>query len=102
MQHLNCRFAWLVGVWALFVGLGGCGRPATKAECEEIVERMARLQIESTRPARPETIQVEVEQTKAKLHDKTMEYCVGKRVTNRAMECVRKATTAEAVELCFR
>ena len=85
----------------LAAGLGGCGRPATRAECDEIVERMARLQLESTRPARPETIEAKVEQTKAKLVDKTKEYCLGKRVTNRAMECVRSAQTAEAVELCF-
>jgi hypothetical protein len=40
----------------------GCGRPATQAECEEIVERTARLKIQETRPGREQTVEREVAQ----------------------------------------
>jgi len=90
----------LIAIALTLVGTG-CGRPATEAECEEIVERTARLRIQETRPGRAETVDREVEELKAKLRDRT-EGCVGKRVTARAMKCVREAESSEAVQQCFR
>ena len=80
----------------------GCGRPATEAECEEIVERTARLKIQETAPARPETVDKEVSRLKESLRGKILEGCVGKRITNSAMVCVREAETSDAVQECFK
>ncbi len=80
----------------------GCGRPATETDCDEIVERTARLKIQETRPGREETVEHEVEQLKVKLRDKTMQGCVGKRITARAMACVREASSSVAIQECFR
>ncbi len=64
---------------------------------------MARLQLkESLGTQNEKTIQAEVEETKHSLKDSTMKDCVGKRITDSALECVRNAKTAkEAVEDCF-
>jgi small lipoprotein (TIGR04454 family) len=94
------RFLVLAGVAITVVA--GCGRPATEAECEEIVERTARLKIQETSPMREEAVDSEVAELKDKLRDKIMQGCVGKRVTQRAMRCVRDAPTSEAVKECFR
>ena len=81
----------------------GCGHPATVAECEEIIEQVARLELRATLGAANEkAILAEIDATKRDLKDSTMKDCVGKRITNKALECVRNASTADqAAEDCF-
>lgn len=79
-----------------------CGRPATEAECEEIVERIARLQLEADGPARAETVAAEVEAFKAGVRERVRAECVGKPMPARVLDCARAATRVEAVEECFR
>ena len=81
----------------------GCGHPATVEECEEIIEQVARLELKATLGAANEkAIASEIDATKRALKDSTMKDCVGKRITNKALECVRNAATAdEAAEDCF-
>jgi len=79
----------------------GCGHPASVDECEEIVERIARLELEK-RKIDPTEVAAEIESTKKAVRNSTMKECVGKRITTRAMECVRKAKTSqEIVDVCF-
>ena len=78
-----------------------CGEPATVQQCEEIVERIARLEIEQRR-VQPADVDSEIEETKRALRETTMKDCVGKRVTQKAMTCVREARTSkQIVEQCF-
>ncbi len=85
-------FAWLAF---------GCGYPATVEECEEIVERIARLELEK-RKVDPSEVAAEIESTKKAVRESTMKECVGKRITKQAMECVRRAKTSqEIVDACF-
>lgn len=85
-------------------GLGalGCGRPATQAECEEIVERVVRLHLEATRRERPESMAGEVAEFKERVRERTRSACVGKPVTARALACAREASDVDALEDCFR
>lgn len=101
--------SWGLGSWGLLVSLvslvtlAGCGRPATEQECEEIVDRIARLAATSQGSERAEVVEQLVQEAKEKARkDKTMELCVGNRVTESAMTCVRQATTAENVKKCFQ
>lgn len=79
-----------------------CGRPATQKDCEEIVNRVAALEYQEASkdkdpidPDRLETIQ-------ARVHNVMMKDCVGKRITEDALRCVRQArTSAEIREKCF-
>mgnify|MGYP000899659836 CR=1 FL=1 len=79
-----------------------CGRSATEADCEEIVERIARLQLEADGPARAETVAAEVEAFKARARERVRAECVGKPMSARVLGCARAATRVEAVEECFR
>ena len=91
-------------VLALLVALSaaGCGHKASVAECEEIVERIARLELEKRNPNNQPAVEEEIESTKKSLRDTTMKDCVGKRITASAMKCVRNAKTSkEIVEDCF-
>lgn len=96
------RWRSVLSVAVVAIGVDACGRPATEAECEEIVERIARLQIEADRPGRPEAIAAEVAAFKERERERVRSACVGKPVTERALACARSATRAEAVEACFR
>jgi hypothetical protein len=80
----------------------GCGHPATERECEEIVERIAVLELGGVDAGR-EMVADEVKNAKESFRKEMRKKCVGRRVTNAAMECVRKATASRQIEdECFR
>ncbi|HVU02617.1 MAG TPA: hypothetical protein VHE30_12735 [Polyangiaceae bacterium] len=75
----------------------GCGRPATEAECDEIVGRIAELELREAKSADPADVQRQVTETKEAFRSKMKTQCVGKRVTDYALRCVRNAKTAEEI-----
>jgi hypothetical protein len=97
----SSRAAWLLPL-AVALASVGCGHPATVEECDEIVERIARLELEKRNPTDTAVVEEEVEATQQSLRESTMKDCVGKRITSRAMECVRNAKTSkEIIDDCF-
>lgn len=81
--------------------LAGCGHPATVEECEEIVARIAELEI-AERGTVPEGERAgEIERLKKSVRESTMKECVGNRITDGAMECVRTAKQSKDVIRCF-
>jgi hypothetical protein len=89
----------------LILGLSsaGCGHPATVTECDQIVERIARLELHARADLRDKgALEQQVNLLKKDLKQSTMRDCVGKRITHRAMACVNRAqTSAQIVEDCF-
>ena len=85
---------------ASMLALTGCGHPASVAECEQIVERIARLELEQ-RGLDPKAVSDEVESTKQAMRDRTMKECVGRRITEKALRCVHDAKRSEQIEQCF-
>lgn len=82
--------------------LVGCGHPATVTECEEIVERIARLELKKVYGDSPEELHRKTDSTKRQLRDSMMKECVGKRITDKAMQCVRTAEKSEQIlEQCL-
>src|ERR1041384_8383584 len=76
----------------------GCGHPATDKECQEIVERIAILELEkATGSNDPKSVGAQVDETKKALAPNTMKDCVGKRITERAMQCVRSAKSSQQI-----
>jgi hypothetical protein len=94
------RVSYLLGVLLLV----GCGHPATEQECQEIVERVAKLEIQQSKlVSDPTLMRQQIDTTKKSLKETTLKDCVGKRITDRAMNCVRTAKTSqEIVGSCFR
>jgi hypothetical protein len=82
--------------------LGGCGHRATEKECEEIVERVARLELERAKVG-PEMLASELKIAKESFRKDMGRRCVGRRVTEEAMSCVRSAKSSQEIEeVCFR
>lgn len=79
----------------------GCGRRATKADCEIIVDRMVVVKLKSkniTDPASIEKMQGDLR----KDADTDLQGCVGRRITDSAMACIKKADTEDAIIKCLR
>jgi hypothetical protein len=101
MAPMFFRPGLVTGSLALF-GLAGCGHPATERECEEIVERIAVLELGGV-DAGKDVVAEEVKNAKESFRREMQKKCVGRRITNDAMECVRRATASRQIEdECFR
>jgi len=86
----------------LAVGVMGCGHRATEKECEEIVERVATLELQGAKVG-AETMASELKIAKASFQKDVRQRCMGRRITDAAMSCVRAAKTAQEIEdVCFR
>jgi len=78
----------------------GCGRPATLDECNEIVTRITQLELKA-RGSAGQSAEM-VKETLDALRKTTMKDCVGRRIDDGAMACVRGANSAaQIVSECF-
>jgi hypothetical protein len=89
---------WLALV--ALASLGGCGRKATVEDCEQIVRRIAELELQPVVPK--EELGAEVQQTLQSFRERALADCVGRRITQSSLSCVASAKTAESViDDCF-
>ena len=72
-----------------------CGHPATEGECREILRAAARLELKSRLDDSKELIDQETAALEASMKGPMMDKCVGKRITDSALACVRAAKTAD-------
>lgn len=78
----------------------GCGRKATVEDCEQIVRRIAELELTGVVPQ--EELSTEVAEAQQRFRERALADCVGRRITEGALSCVASAKTAEAViDDCF-
>jgi hypothetical protein len=82
----------------------GCGHPASVKECEEIADRVTQLELKSSLAGRdPDTAKEQLERTRSWVKESQLKSCVGRRITDAAMQCVRAATQAQEItDRCFR
>jgi hypothetical protein len=82
----------------------GCGHPATEQECQEIADRVTKLELQSSAVGRdPDTAKEQLERTRNWVKESQLKECVGRRITDAAMQCVRTATKAQDItDRCFR
>jgi hypothetical protein len=66
-----------------------------------IFEKSAELQLKDQNLTDPGVVAERVGAFKAARGEALIEKCLGRTMTNRALECVKKATTAEAVDRCL-
>jgi hypothetical protein len=97
--HRGAVFCRLV-LLALLAPLAACGRKATVEDCEQIVRRIAELELQGVVPK--ETLGAEVQDAQQSFRERALADCVGRRITESSLACVASAKTAEAViDDCF-
>lgn len=95
----NLKRFWPSGLFCLLLA---CGRPATESECNEIVTRVATLEYQAASKSQDPVDPASIETIRARVKGAMMKNCVGKRITAKAMACVRAAKTSKEVEdVCF-
>jgi hypothetical protein len=86
---------------ALFaVELSGCGRRATPADCQLIVDRSVELSMKETDETDPKLVAAREAEVRSKLGDE-LKSCESLRVTDKTMACVRGASTTEELDKCL-
>jgi hypothetical protein len=93
MRHLVCGLVLLA--------LSGCGRNATREDCESIVDRNVEVQLRALGVTDSDLVEKRKNELRAAMKG-DIETCVGKRVTDRMMACVRTAETADQIDKCLR
>lgn len=81
--------------------LAGCGHPASRAECDELFAKNAEIELRAQRITDPKLVAERTAAARAAEGDAFAARCVGRRITRRAMACVRRAATAEQVDRCL-
>ncbi|MGH7294295.1 MAG: hypothetical protein ACRELB_05155 [Polyangiaceae bacterium] len=80
----------------------GCGRRATHADCQLIVDRSVELQMKEMSETDPVVVAKREAEVRAELDDQ-IKSCEGeRRVTEKTMGCVRSATTTVDLDKCLR
>ena len=93
------RVAFTIAIAAACVA---CGHPATKAECEEIFRRSAEIELAARKITDKSSVAKHIERARAAKGEKILKDCVGKRITDDAMSCVRRASTAGELDTCLQ
>jgi hypothetical protein len=78
-----------------------CGRPATREDCELIIDRNVELQMKQMQITEQAAIDKRKAEIRATMADQ-LKGCVGKRVTDKMMACVRTAGSADEIDQCLR
>lgn len=79
----------------------GCGRKATREDCEIVVDRNVELQLKALGVTDPAVVAKRRDEMRSSMKD-DIDRCVGKRVTDGNMACVKTAETAEKIDKCLR
>lgn len=85
----------------LLVLLAGCGRKATRGDCEAVVDRNVEVKLKAEGTVDPTVIEKRKEELRASLRE-DIDRCVGKRVTDSMLACVKSADTPEQIDKCLR
>ncbi|MFO0678297.1 MAG: hypothetical protein U0169_17300 [Polyangiaceae bacterium] len=99
--HSRRTFVAAIAVASLSFGMTGCGRSATDADCELIIDRNVEAQMKAMNVGDPAAIAKRQAELKAQMKSELKD-CVGRRVTDRMMSCVKTAETPEAIDSCLR
>lgn len=84
----------LVVAGLLLAVSSACGRPATEAECREILKSAALLELKE-HLGNEQLIEAELKAIEASMEATMMEKCVGKRISEEKLACIRSAKTSE-------
>jgi hypothetical protein len=98
---MGCATRNALGATVAIFALTGCGRRATRADCQLIVDRGVELQMRGMSLTDGDAVRKREEQVRASLQAE-IESCEGRRVTERMMSCVRSAPSTLELDKCLR
>jgi hypothetical protein len=97
----TARRGWAPSFLFVLLACGACGRPATEADCQLIIDRNVEVQMRAMKLGDPVLIAKKQEELRAAMKNELKD-CVNRRVTDGMMRCVREAQTADEITKCIR
>ncbi len=98
---MSMRSMLLVTLLGVFVGVSGCHR-ATKQDCEQILDRIVELELAKQGVEDPKLVVSRKAELREAKQDALLRSCVGRRVSQSAMACIKQAKTSEEItESCL-
>jgi hypothetical protein len=85
----------------VFLILTACGRPATREDCELIIDKNVELEMKQLKIDDPAMIEKRKAEIRTSMEGQ-LKGCIGKRVTDGMMKCVRNAKTPDEIDGCMR
>ncbi len=82
--------------------MAACGHPASQEECDEIFRHSAEIALKNQKITDPAEVEKYVAEARAAKGQAMRDECVGKRITEKAMQCVRTADTSEQLDKCLQ
>jgi hypothetical protein len=82
--------------------LAGCGHPASREECGVIFDKSAELELRAQRVTDPVLVEERVAAVRAARGEELIGKCVGRRITDRAMACVKASQTDDEMDRCLQ
>lgn len=95
------RVIMLCFVTSMGVLLLGCGRKATREDCELIVDRNGEVMLKAMGVTDAMTVAKRKEELRAQMKT-DIDECIGKRITDGMLACVKTAESAEQITKCMR
>lgn len=92
------RAAVLAGAVLLFAA---CGHPATREDCDAIFTHSAEIELRSQNVSDPKVIAERTAALRSARGEELIQQCLGKRITTKALDCVRRASTDAEVDRCL-
>jgi hypothetical protein len=81
--------------------VSACGRKATAEDCQLIVDRLIEVEMHSMKTTDEGVIEKKQEAIRGTMKDELKD-CVGRRVSDSMLACVKKATATEEILSCIR
>ncbi len=91
----------LIALPALVLLGGACGRHATRADCQLIVDRSVEIELKERNETDPKAIAKREAEVRAELDVKIGSCERDRRVTDKMMACVQSASTTPDLEKCL-
>lgn len=88
-------------LFSSLVLLAGCGRKATRADCEKFFDRNIEVKMKEDGVTDPAAVKKRQSDLRAD-HKDDIDQCVGRRITDNMLKCVDDAQTATDIDKCLR
>lgn len=85
----------------LLVVVAGCSHPATREECLIIFNKSAELELKKQNTEDPRLIEHRTQAFMEAGGEELIQKCIGRAMTKSAIECVKRAESAAAVDQCL-
>ena len=87
---------------AALASLVGCGHPASREECTLIFDKSAELELQAQRVTDAKLVEERVAAVRAARGEELIGKCVGRRITESAISCVKASKTDDEMDRCLQ